>query len=173
MSFAGTVAFVLEREGGFVNDPADRGGPTKYGITKATAERHGLDVAKLRITDAVGIYERDYWQGAGCNLIRSDALALCHMDAAVNHGPRAAILLLQDALGVPRDGVFGSATAAALAAAADPLQVVVKYLILRAAKFRAIVAGDPTQAKFLRGWLARCRHVARECGIAPDTSYAG
>jgi lysozyme family protein len=32
---------LIEREGGYVNHPADRGGPTRYGITEAVARAHG------------------------------------------------------------------------------------------------------------------------------------
>ena len=177
MSFAEAVAFVLEREGGFVHDPVDRGGATKYGITQATLRRTRgtavtvADVRALRISEAVRIYERDYWQASGAAAIGDDRVALCVFDAAVNHGPVRAVKLLQSALGVTADGIIGPASRAALDAA-DPAQVCARYLKARAAFFRQIVAGDATQQKFLAGWLARCRHVARECGIPIDASYA-
>ena len=37
------TAAIISREGGFVNDPDDPGGPTKYGVTLATAQQHNLD----------------------------------------------------------------------------------------------------------------------------------
>jgi lysozyme family protein len=180
MSFASAIAFILEREGGFVNDPKDRGGATKYGITHGTLSRARgtpvttADVKALRITEAVSIYDVHYWHASGAKEI-DDAgrpcLALCHLDAAVNHGPRRAILFLQEALDVSPDGRFGPITRAALDRS-DEKQLVSRYLVIRAQFFRHIVAADQTQLKFLKGWLARCRHVARECGVPIDPTYA-
>lgn len=177
MSFAASLAFVLEREGGFVNDPADRGGATKYGITRATLARargkpvSAEDVRALRITEAARIYELNYWSASGCPGINDERLALCVFDAAVNHGPAKAIKLLQKALGITEDGVFGPLTLKAVHVS-DPRRVVADYLELRAAFFRRIVENDPTQLKFLKGWLARCRHIAREVGIPIGAGYA-
>jgi lysozyme family protein len=181
MSFASAIAFVLEREGGFVNDPKDRGGATKYGITIHTLRRvrGGQpvtvdDVRGLRITEAVAIYERDYWRSSSADEIDAGdrpCLALCVFDAAVNHGPRRAILFLQEALDVSPDGKVGPVTRAAIDRS-DEDALVGRYLVIRAQFFRHIVAADPTQLKFLKGWLARCRHVARECGIPIDPTYA-
>ena len=169
--FAASMAFVLEREGDFVNDAADRGGATKYGITAATLTRaRGVasvtpaDVQKLRISEAVAIYERDYWRASAADRIALErpCLALCHFDAAVNHGVQQATRFLQRALGVDADGIAACVEDATIAA----------YLRQRAAFFRALVERAPSQRKFLKGWLARCRWVARECGIPIDTSYS-
>jgi lysozyme family protein len=180
MSFAGAVAFVLEREGGFANHVNDRGGPTKYGITHLTLARWRkvptvalAEVRELRITEAVAIYECNYWRAASCDAIEAtslERLALCVFDAAVNHGPVRAKKFLQQALGVSADGVIGPRTQAALRAC-DEGNTIDEYLKIRADFFRHIVDADATQRVFLNGWLARCRHVARECGIPIDPSY--
>lgn len=178
--FAASMAFVLEREGGFVNDAADRGGATKYGITAATLTRaRGVasvtpaDVQQLRISEAVAIYERDYWRASAADRIALErpCLALCHFDAAVNHGVQQATRFLQRALGVDADGIAGSMTMRAVATCVEDATIAA-YLRQRAAFFRALVERAPSQRKFLKGWLARCRWVARECGIPIDTSYS-
>lgn len=180
MSFAAAVAFILEREGGYVDDPKDRGGATKYGITHGTLARARgapvtkADVQALRITEAVGIYEEHYWKASSAHVLDDlglHRLAICHVDAAVNHGSARAIKLLQATVGVKADGVFGPLTRAAVLGANED-EAIAEYLRRRAAYFRAIVAHDDSQAKFLVGWLARCRHVARECGVPIDPSYA-
>lgn len=181
MSFAGALAFVLEREGGFVNDPHDRGGATKYGITHATLARaRGVpsvsvdEVKRLRISEAADIYERHYWRASHAHAFAPErpCLALCHFDAAVNHGVQQAARFLQRALGVDPDGIIGGMTLTAVATC-DESATVAAYLRQRAAFFRALVARAPSQQKFLKGWLARCRWVARECQVPIDSSYAG
>lgn len=179
MSFAASLAFVLEREGGFVHDPDDRGGATKYGITLGTLQRaRGRpvtvdDVRALRVSEAAAIYERDYWRACHADRIVGErpCLALCHFDAAVNHGIQQATRFLQRALGVDPDGVVGPLTLRAVATCDESLTVAA-YLRQRAAFFRALAERNASQKKFLRGWLARCRWVARECQIPIDSSYA-
>jgi lysozyme family protein len=58
---------VLQKEGGDVNNSADRGGPTKYGITQATLSKFleravtSEDVKNLDIGTARDIYELRYY----------------------------------------------------------------------------------------------------------------
>lgn len=56
---------VIGKEGGYVNNPADRGGPTNWGITQMTARAHGFtgDMRTMTRDQAVAIYEADYWTG--------------------------------------------------------------------------------------------------------------
>lgn len=82
-SFEWAVMFVLDHEGGYVNDPNDPGGETKYGISKASYP--GLDIANLTIQDAKDIYQRDYWLAVGADEMPMD-IALAVFDFAVNAG---------------------------------------------------------------------------------------
>jgi lysozyme family protein len=54
---------LIEREGGFVDHPADRGGPTRFGITEAVARQHGYTglMRELPRDEAAAIYRRLYW----------------------------------------------------------------------------------------------------------------
>lgn len=63
-NFTRSIAFVLSVEGGLVNNPADPGGLTKYGISQRSYP--DLDIRNLSIEDAKEIYFRDYWTPAGC-----------------------------------------------------------------------------------------------------------
>lgn len=108
-AFEKAVALILKHEGGYVNDPRDPGGETKYGISKRAYPNE--NIAALTVERAKELYHRDYWQA-----IRGDdlpaPLAVVVFDMAVNAGTGAAIKLLQRTLGVPDDGVLGPVTLA-------------------------------------------------------------
>ena len=59
----GLIDALIEREGGYVDHPADRGGPTCFGITEAVARAHGYAgrMANLPRDEAAAIYRRLYW----------------------------------------------------------------------------------------------------------------
>lgn len=105
-----SIAHVLACEGGIANDPLDRGGLTKYGISQRAYPNR--DIETLTEAEAVEIYRRDYWMR-----IRADELppqaAVPTFDAAVNQGQGQATRMLQRALGLTEDGIIGPATIAA------------------------------------------------------------
>lgn len=82
-SFEWAVKFVLDHEGGYVNDPSDPGGETKYGISKASYPN--VDIANLTVDQAKAIYRRDYWKPVGAGAQPQD-IALALFDFAVNAG---------------------------------------------------------------------------------------
>jgi hypothetical protein len=77
------VAFVLRQEGGYIDDPSDAGGRTKYGISQRSYP--ALDIANLTKAEAKEIYWHDYWLAAGCDRL-TWPLSFAHFDAAVNCG---------------------------------------------------------------------------------------
>ncbi|MBI5236243.1 MAG: hypothetical protein HY886_08345 [Deltaproteobacteria bacterium] len=81
--FDRAIAFVLKWEGGYVNDPRDPGGETKYGISKRAYPM--LNIKDLELEDAKTIYKKDYWLKAGCGKLEWP-LSLVHFDTAVNMG---------------------------------------------------------------------------------------
>jgi type VI secretion system secreted protein VgrG len=85
--------------------------------------------------------------------IISQVVASKVFDMGVNMGIGTAVKILQKALGVAVDGVFGSGTLAAVNAASDALLPAYKQAL--AAHYQSIVAAKPAEAKFLNGWLAR------------------
>lgn len=120
---------LIEREGGYANHPADRGGPTRFGITEMVARAHGYsgEMALLPRDEAAAIYRRLYWLRPRFDQVarRSEALAAELFDTGANMGPAVAATFLQRALTalnrngkdypdlVP-DGRIGPATLAAL-----------------------------------------------------------
>lgn len=107
MDFEGAFHALIGHEGGYVDDPADPGGRTKYGISQRAYP--GENIAGMTLDRAQEIYRRDYWGPAGCDAV-PDVLKFDLFDMAVNQGVKAAIRALQHAVGEHEDGVLGPLT---------------------------------------------------------------
>jgi lysozyme family protein len=137
---------------GYGNDPCDTGGETKFGIAKSS--NPDVDVKNLTMAQAQNIYYDRYWLAAKCDKIGAP-MSLLHFDTAVNMGVGTAAKFLQSALGVSADGAIGPGTLAAYSACKDIPALCTKYLNLRQAHYDAIIARNPSQAKFAKGWKSR------------------
>ena len=166
---------VIDREGGYVNNPADRGGATRWGITQAVARAQGYD-GNLRVLprdEAVAIYRRLYWLRPGFDKVASRAptVAAALFDTAVNMVPATAVGFLQRSLNalnrgasdypdVALDGTAGPATLAALdgfLARRKPggEAVLLKAIeALKGERYVALAERRPADEAFLYGWLA-------------------
>jgi lysozyme family protein len=162
MTIDDVISDVLKREGGFVNDPADKGSATNMGITAATLGAYrklgrsatAAEVQALGEPEARAIYLQRYVLEPGFDELPEWAIPLV-VDDAVLSGPKVAIQTLQRAIGgVADDGVLGPATVKALASK-DPAAMTRELVKARALRFARIVETNPTQAKFIRGWLTR------------------
>lgn len=96
-NFKKSLKFTLKWEGGYINDPSDPGGETKWGISKKAYP--DLDIASLSADQAAAIYAKDYWDKCGCDNL---AYPLCTVvfDAAVNTGVSRAMGWLRKADGL-------------------------------------------------------------------------
>ncbi|EIJ6701597.1 peptidoglycan-binding protein [Serratia marcescens] len=169
-AFTHAVAFVLGKEGGYVNDPTDKGGETKYGISdKRDGVADGMTdvdgdgkpdtrIKDLTLEQASQIYFRDYWYPAHCPNW-PDGISLLVFDAAVQHGVKKAISLLQSAAGVTADGIVGPKTTTAVISA-DPEWLLARFLVYRARYYADIITSNPSQGKYLNGWFNRLDSVA-------------
>ncbi|PHM49366.1 glycoside hydrolase family 108 protein [Xenorhabdus miraniensis] len=157
VAFLHAIHYLLPVEGGYVNDPHDRGGETRYGISKRSYPH--LDIRTLTKADATEIYYRDFWLTAGCERIPS-GISLVVFDSAVQHGVVSAIRLLQRAVAVRDDGILGSQTQTALAATA-PDYLLHRLLNQRARYYAQIIARNPLQQRFLNGWFNRLDHLVQ------------
>ena len=96
------VDALIDREGGYVDNPADKGGPTCFGITEAVARAHGYAGAMRQLPrdEAAAIYRRIYWQRPRFDQIaaRCPGVAAELFDTGVNMGPAVAVTFLQRAL---------------------------------------------------------------------------
>ena len=152
---------IISREGGYVDHPADRGGPTNFGITLAKLrEWRGVqnltanDVRMMRREEAALIYTHDYIQRPGFYLIPDDHLRHHVIDFGVNSGPGTAARKLQQVVGADQDGMIGPQTLNAIrrmgAAKVSNLLMAERIKLLG-----RIVSGDHSQAAFISGWLNR------------------
>ena len=155
-TFDEIIEIVLEHEGGYVNDPKDLGGETKYGITKRFYP--DVDIKNLTIEQATEIYKKDYWDK---NKVESLPQNLWHIyfDMCVNMGKRTAVKVLQRAAvnkgrNIEVDGGLGPMTIGALKGVElDRVRAFrVKYYV-------DLITARPEQEKFFLGWFRRATEV--------------
>lgn len=161
MSADDIIDRIIEREGGYVDHAADRGGCTHYGITLATLRQYRgdpstdcEDVAALTEDEAREIYLERYVDGPGFSHIKDAALLELMVDSGVNHGPERAVRWIQEAAGTTVDGDYGPLTTHAVNQA-DPVRLYREVLAARARFYGRLVTRDPSQAVFAAGWADR------------------
>ena len=193
MRFEDALKIVLGFEGGYVNDPADKGGATNYGITASTLESaktkgwvpSNVTIKNLKLDHAKTIYKKGYW-----DVVKADSLPhpldLIIFDMAVNHGPNTAVKLFQQSLNsilksgpsLVVDGIIGPKT---LTAVKDVVSMdhnmwlqpnaLVRYLCIdvlmnRVELYTSIIASNRTQEKFFKGWIAnRVVKLKQQAGL--------
>ncbi len=156
------VSAIIAREGGYSNVPGDKGGATKFGITQQTLSDWRKtsilpeDVKQLGIEEARKIYIARYISGPGYDKIEDGRLRSLVVDSAVQHGPRAANVMLQRALHLPEDGIFGPVTREAVKNA-SPTTTWMQMFGCRLSFYGRLVTSDPSQAKFCLGWMNRMK----------------
>lgn len=157
MNFEQAFDRLIGHEGKFTGDPADDGNwtggkqgrgelkGTKYGIS-AAAYPH-LDIKNLTIHHAKAIYEEDYW-----NVLDDahPAIKFQLFDAAVNHGHANAVRMLQRAVRVADDGIWGPRSQAALRAM-ELNDVLMRFIGYRLKFWASLKRFDD----FGRGWTNR------------------
>lgn len=111
MNFDQAFEKLIGHEGGYVNNPNDPGGETKYGVSKRAYPN--VDIKNLTLDQAKDIYRRDYWNPVNCDAM-PDAVRFDLFDASVNSGNAQASKWLQQAAGVTADGKIGPRTLAAV-----------------------------------------------------------
>ncbi|PKP93173.1 MAG: hypothetical protein CVT77_06480 [Alphaproteobacteria bacterium HGW-Alphaproteobacteria-16] len=200
--FCAAYPKVAQTEGGLVNDPVDRGGITKYGVSLRFLIHEGqidvdgdgiadfdldmdgdidaADIRALQPIDAMYLFQRCFWNRLDCESFPRP-LGEAMFDQGVNGGNVAAKKLLQRAINqilarfwnyhdrpaiLRVDGVVGDLTRAALdwclkLPAAGMVKLMDAYREEAATRYRAIVARDPAQRRFLDGWLRRARELGR------------
>ena len=156
-TFNEIIEKVLEHEGGYVNDPHDRGGETNFGITKKFYP--DVDIKNLTKEQAQHIYHTDYWRRGKCDEIPSK-LRHIYFDMLVNFGKRGAVKVLRRAANAKNkdkidvDGGLGPATLKAIQNL--ELERVRAYRVLR---FANLVIKKPEQERFWFGWFRRATEV--------------
>jgi hypothetical protein len=152
--FRQALGFVRKAEGGYANNPADKGGATNLGITQGTYNSWrksnklpSKDVKDITEGEATAIYKKNYWDASGAGKLAktNPALAQVHFDTAVNMGVGRASQLLK---------MSGQ----------DPN----KYLAIRQQKYNEF-AQNPSQKQFLEGWTNRNENLKKSiAGLQPQ-----
>jgi lysozyme family protein len=166
---------VIGREGGYSNHPADKGGPTRWGVTEAVARAHGYKggMRDFPRDEAVAIYRRLYWLRPGFDRIALHApkVAAELFDTGVNMGPATATGFLRRALNalnrgatdfadIATAGVIDDAVVAATRAfiakrgAAGETVLLKAIEALQGERYVRLAETRPANEAFLYGWLA-------------------
>lgn len=157
--FRYAVEVVLRHEGGYVNDPSDPGGETKYGISKRSYPH--LDIANLTREEAIAIYRRDWWERYRMGEIEDVAIASKVLDVFVNVGPIQGATIVQRALHacgrrhVIIDGIIGTQTITAINDVKPRAMLLAAIRAEAAAYYRGLVAQRPELQRYEKGWLNR------------------
>lgn len=180
-NFDWAVRCVLHHEGGWSDDPEDRGGATNFGISIRYLQARGdldgdglpdgdldgdgdVDVDDILATDrddAIGLYKTGFWVPNRCDQIKSELVAIKIFDMAVNMGSSQAWKLVQRAankLGsqLTVDGRVGPNTISAVNSYHRVDYDLVNIIRERQANFyETIIERNPSQAKFRLGWRRR------------------
>lgn len=145
-------------EGGYVNDPDDPGGETKWGISKRSYPH--LDIKNLTRPQAEEIYLRDYWSRLRLDEVLDANIAAEMFDTGVNCGLSSAVTIAQrtcNALGshLVVDSYIGPMTLRALNDHArrhrDTLLVTLNCL--QAARYVELTEVNEKKKKYFRGWI--------------------
>ena len=171
----------LAHEGGFSNDKIDRGGATNYGISIVTLKRIASENDGREFLDRIGvilpitensvkminkgqceaIYKVEYWNPLKLDFV-SQNIANLLFDMSVLHGRGNAVRIAQKALNkflsrtgveISVDGILGPITRGYLQGNS---QAITPYIVEERNNFCLnIVKKDPSQQRFIKGWLAR------------------
>ncbi len=153
ITFEQIIDKVLEHEGGYVNDPYDKGGETKFGIAKRWYP--DLDIKNLTKSDAINIYYNNYWKPSKADNLPND-LKATYFDMCVNMGQRQAVKILQQAINsrkmnkIEEDGVIGKITIENAGRISKR-----RLQAYRCLFYGRLVSEEPDQERFYFGWYKR------------------
>lgn len=172
--FYSTIPLILRYEGGFVNDPVDRGGKTNMGVTQGFLEKYrkkagvnARNVEELTRDEAIRLYKAE-WDTYGFGVLDNTDIMKLVYDFSVNSGPKTAIRYLQKTLNVKGcniivDGYIGVQTNRAVNAV-DEKWLKRELQASRAEHCDSIVDRNPEQKRFVKGWFNRINDIGNRCG---------
>jgi type VI secretion system secreted protein VgrG len=164
------LAYTFKNEGGFTNVKEDKGGPTKYGITISTLTRWrkktvtAEDVRQLNILEAEAIYKAWYWNPINLDKIDNERVAMALFDRAVLNGLEGVSTHVENVLAEPHDASHNFDKCIDKVNQTNPVAFVMRLADQCEAAHRRNVAANPSQARFLKGWLNRVNRMRKELG---------
>lgn len=161
-------AYERAKKVGFANDPLDNGGATMVGVTIGTYRSYCrykgkkiptiADLKNMSYKEWRDILHTMFWSKWKADLINDQSVANMIVDWVWTSGQGIGIKRVQKLLGVTADGIVGPKTIAAVNAQ-DPGKLVKEVYDARAAHFNAIVKANPSQKKWLKGWMNRLNYI--------------
>lgn len=156
---------LLTFEGGYVNNPVDRGGPTKFGVILKTWQEYGydkdkdgdIDIEDLKVittSDAKAIAKKIFWDYFRADDIKNQSIAEMIVDWGYNSGRVTVARRIQRILGVTVDGVIGPKTLAAINQA-NQSKLFESIKKDRKEFIEHLVRINPDQQIFYKGWMNR------------------
>jgi lysozyme family protein len=160
--FAGKL---LRLEGGYVNHPLDKGGPTKYGVILSVWQEYGYDkdedgdideedIKQLNEDDARFIAKKIFWDYFQADFIINRSIAEFIVDWGYNSGRRTVAKILQRILKVNIDGFIGTQTLTTINGV-DQQKLFDLLKIERKVFLNNIIKRKPDQIVFYDGWMKR------------------
>lgn len=160
--------FERARLKGRANDPLDHGGPTMCGVTigayEAYCKQKGypkptvVRLFNIDLTAWIDVLDTLFWQPWKADLIQNQSVAEICVDWGWASGTRTSVKQVQRLLGVAADGVVGPKTLAAINSMA-PMSLFYRIREARVQFVKAIVRRNPSQKKWLNGWLNRINDI--------------
>ncbi len=138
-NFQKAIKFVLDKEGGYVNDPIDPGGETKYGISKATFP--DINIKTLTLQQATEIYRVYYWNKYNLDSVPYP-LCIAVFDSYVQHSPGKVSTWVRNSGGDLRS-----------------------FLEYRREYYLELIAKKPALNRFKRGWMNRLNDLQKYIDI--------
>ena len=164
--FAKYAPLLQELEGGFVNHPDDKGGPTCAGVTLATyrnvygEDKTVEDLRHISNDEWSHIMKTFYWDRCKADKISSQKVAELIVDWCINSGS-IGICKTQEVVGAKPDGIVGPITLS-LINSSDPARLFERLWNARRQHYINIVKRSPSQKVFMTGWMNRLNRFCYE-----------
>ena len=144
---------LMKYEGGYVNDPDDLGGETKYGISKRAYP--DLDINNLTEVDAMLIFHRDYYLPLNIQSFVDERIAWQVFDFGVNAGVRRSAKMIQRIVGAFPDGVIGEKTLEKINNYSGEYPLHIEFKSERLKYYMMLTEKRTKNMKYLKGWIFR------------------
>lgn len=148
---------LMKYEGGYVNDPDDPGGETKFGISKRAYPK--LNIKELTEAVAMDIFYIDYYTPLKCSEFTDEKTAWQVFDFGVNAGMKRSAKLIQSIVNAYPDGKIGKKTLNLINGFHEDYPLHIYFMSKRLMYYLNLTERNSRMRKFLKGWIFRCLEI--------------